>query len=73
MTPPVPTFAQAGGDYNVRGLRSYSAGAPERLDHPGVETLWRVAEETGVTITVRIRVNHANDLERLLQRIASCP
>ncbi len=60
-------------DYNVRGLRSYSAGAPERLDHPGVETLWRVAEETGVTITVRIRVNHANDLERLLQRHRELP
>lgn len=60
-------------NHNVRGLRSYSAGSPERLDHPGVEALWRAAEESGVVITVRIRVNHADDLERLLRRHRSLP
>ncbi len=54
---------------NVRGMRSVPANStPRRLDHPGVDALWTVAEELGVVINALIHVDLADDLEALLSR-----
>ncbi|MBN1402161.1 MAG: amidohydrolase, partial [Anaerolineae bacterium] len=55
--------------YNVRGMRSVPAGPDRsRLDHPGVDALWSVAEELGITINPLIHVNLADQLEAMLRR-----
>jgi L-fuconolactonase len=56
-------------DDNVRGMRSVPAGPDRsRLDHPGVDALWSVAEELGITINPLIHVNLADQLEAMLRR-----
>ncbi len=56
-------------EYNVRGLRSVPAGKDRKqLDHPGVDALWSTAEELGIVVNPLIRVNLADELERLLKR-----
>jgi len=61
-------------EYNVRGMRSVPAGslagsgAAQRLDDPGVDALWSMAESLGVVINVLIHVDLADELERLLAR-----
>ena len=45
------------------------AGTPDRhLDHPGVDALWKEAEELGIVINALIRVDLADELERMLGR-----
>ncbi|MBC7238024.1 MAG: amidohydrolase [Chloroflexi bacterium] len=61
-------------DYNVRGMRSVP-GAPNRsrLDHPGVDALWSMAEELGIVINVLIHVDLADQLEVMLRRHPELP
>jgi predicted TIM-barrel fold metal-dependent hydrolase len=51
----------------IRGMRSIPA-ADGRLDHPGVEALWRTARDYGVVINALVRVQLADQLAALLQR-----
>jgi predicted TIM-barrel fold metal-dependent hydrolase len=59
---------------NVRGLRSVRSGGQgsydsgTQLDHPGVEALWRAADELGIVVNALIHVEQADALERLLKR-----
>jgi L-fuconolactonase len=65
---------QLAQDHHVRGLRSvpgggtgiYSSGTC--MDHPGVQALWRVAEEQGLVVNALLHVDQADALEHLLRR-----
>lgn len=54
-------------DWGVRGLRSYSA-SNRRLDHPGVEELWRQAEALKIVVNVSVSRENTDDLARMLER-----
>lgn len=57
--------------HNVRGLRSVPQ--PGGLDRPGVRALWDAAADLGVPVNALIRVDLADDLERLLARHPTLP
>ncbi|WP_414647340.1 amidohydrolase family protein [Chthonomonas sp.] len=58
--------------YGVRGLRSYPA-SDGHLNHPGVLELWRAAEEEGITISVFVRHDQAEELFRMVENHAHQP
>lgn len=53
--------------FNVRGMRSIPA-ASGKLDDPGVEELWRVAEEQGIVINALVGREKKGELEALIGR-----
>jgi predicted TIM-barrel fold metal-dependent hydrolase len=55
--------------YNVRGLRSVTAQSG-KLDDPGVEALWKKAEELGIVVNVRTNADKRPEIEALLRRHA---
>lgn len=59
-------------DYGVRGLRSYAA-SDGHLDHPGVQALWRKAEQLGIVVNVFISSDRTDDLARMLERFPRLP
>ena len=59
-------------DWGVRGLRSYPA-SNGRLDHPGVEELWRQADALRIVVNVSISRDNTDDLARLLERFPNRP
>ncbi len=76
LDPASPAYLrQLARETNVRAMRSLPAeGAPrQRLDHPGGEALWRVAEDEGITINVLIHVDLADELEALVRRHPQLP
>ena len=61
-------------EYNVRGMRSVPAGGHnKRLDHPGVDALWRTAEYLGIVINALIPLDLVDDLEAMLSRHPGLP
>ncbi|MDA0835567.1 MAG: amidohydrolase family protein [Planctomycetota bacterium] len=56
-------------DFNVRGMRSIPAKSG-KLDDPGVERLWSVAEELGIVINVLTNRDHRGEIESLAGRHA---
>ncbi len=56
----------------VRGLRSYPA-SNGRLDHPGVEELWRHAEALKIVVNVSVSRDNTDDLARMLERFPNHP
>jgi predicted TIM-barrel fold metal-dependent hydrolase len=59
-------------DCGVRGLRSYPA-SNGRLDHPGVEELWRHAESLKIVVNVSVTRDNTDDLARMLERFPNQP
>lgn len=59
-------------DYGVRGLRSYAA-SDGHLYHPGVQALWRKAEQLGITVSVFVTRDKADDLARMLETFPRLP
>jgi predicted TIM-barrel fold metal-dependent hydrolase len=59
-------------DYGVRGLRSYTA-SDGHLDHPGVQALWRMAEQLGIVVNVFVNKEKTDDLARMLERFPRLP
>lgn len=55
-------------DYGVKGMRSIPARAG-RLDHPGVEALWKTALDLGIVINVLIGREKASQADALLGRL----
>jgi predicted TIM-barrel fold metal-dependent hydrolase len=61
-------------DCRIRGLRSYTAATdPPTLDHPGVAALWSAAQEAGIAVNALVRLPHADELARMLERFAALP
>jgi predicted TIM-barrel fold metal-dependent hydrolase len=61
-------------EYRVRGLRSYAAGTdPPTLLHSGVEGLWEAAREAGIAVNALVRLPHAGELARMLERFPDLP
>jgi L-fuconolactonase len=58
--------------FGVRGLRSYPA-SNGRLDHPGVEELWRHAEALKIVVNVSVTRDNTDDLARMLERFPNQP
>jgi len=58
--------------YGVRGLRSLTA-SDGHLDHPGVQALWRKAEELGITVNVFVTRDKADELARMLEKFPRLP
>lgn len=54
-------------DGGVRGMRSITA-RNGRLDDPGVDKLWAVAERLGVVINVLVGPGHVDEIEALVKR-----
>jgi predicted TIM-barrel fold metal-dependent hydrolase len=59
-------------NWGVRGLRSYPA-SNGRLDHPGVEGLWRHAEALKIVVNVSVTRDSTDDLARMLERFPNQP
>ena len=53
--------------YNVRGMRSIPAQSG-RLDDPGVDRLWAMAERLGIVINVLTNRDKRSEIERLVGR-----
>lgn len=53
--------------YNIRGMRSI-AGKSGRLDDPGVDALWSMAERLGIVINVLTGIDHQEQIESLVKR-----
>lgn len=58
--------------YGVRGLRSYTA-FDGRLDHPGVQALWRKAEELGIVVNIFVNRDKKDELARMLEKFHRLP
>jgi L-fuconolactonase len=54
-------------DYGVRGLRSYAA-SDGHLDHPGVQLLWRKAEELGIVVSVFVNRDKTDEFAQMLEK-----
>ena len=52
-------------EYGLRGMRSIPA-RDGRLTHPGVEALWRAAQELGIVINVLVSRDKADQVEQML-------
>jgi predicted TIM-barrel fold metal-dependent hydrolase len=59
-------------DWGVRGLRSYPA-SNGRLNHPGVEELWRQAEALNIVVNVSVTRDNTDDLAWMLERFPNQP
>ncbi len=59
-------------DGSLRGLRSVPAPG-NRLDHPGVRALWRMASDEGVPVNVMAGYSVENQLARLLADFPNLP
>jgi predicted TIM-barrel fold metal-dependent hydrolase len=59
-------------DWGLRGLRSYPA-SNGRLDHPGVEELWRHAEALKIVVNVSVSRDNTDDLARMLEKLPNQP
>jgi predicted TIM-barrel fold metal-dependent hydrolase len=59
-------------DYGVRGLRSYTA-SDGHLDHPGVQALWRKAQQLGIVVNVFVNRDKTDDLARMLEKFPRLP
>ncbi len=53
--------------FNVRGMRSIPAKSG-KLDDPGVDALWKVAEEQGIVINALVNRDKKPEIEALLAR-----
>lgn len=53
--------------YNIRGMRSIPAQSG-RLDDPGVDALWAMAEKLGIVINVLVNADRQQEIETLVQR-----
>jgi predicted TIM-barrel fold metal-dependent hydrolase len=53
--------------YNVRGMRSIPAKSG-KLDDPGVDALWGMAEELGIVINVLVNADKQQEIEALAAR-----
>jgi len=53
--------------FHVRGMRSIP-GKSGKLDDPGVDVLWRVAEEQGIVINALVGRDKKGEIESLLAR-----
>ena len=56
----------------MRGLRSYTA-SDGRLDHPGVEAVWRKAEELGIVENIFVNRDKKDELARMLEKFPRLP
>jgi predicted TIM-barrel fold metal-dependent hydrolase len=54
-------------DFNIRGMRSIPAQSG-RLDDPGVDRLWKMAEELGIVINVLTNREKQSEIEALAGR-----
>ena len=54
-------------DFDLRGMRSIPA-RDGRLTHPGVEALWRTAQQLGIVINVLVGREKADQVEQMLSR-----
>lgn len=59
-------------DFGVRGLRSYTA-SDGYLDHPGVQALWRMAEQLGIVVNVSVNGDKTDELARMLEKFPRLP
>lgn len=58
--------------FGVRGLRSFAASGGH-LDHPGVQALWRRAEELGVTVNASVNRDKQDELAKMLEKFPRLP
>jgi predicted TIM-barrel fold metal-dependent hydrolase len=59
-------------EFNVRGLRSTTAKSG-KLDDPGANSLWTIANRLGITVSVLINRDKVEELETLARRYRSLP
>ena len=59
-------------DYGVRGLRSYAA-SDGHLDHPGIQALWRKAEQLGIVVSVFVDKEKTDEFARMLEKFPHLP
>lgn len=59
-------------EHGIRGIRSLPA-ADGRLDHPGVQALWRAANKLGLVVNLLIDPPQAAEAARLLDELPSLP
>ncbi|MBL8849964.1 MAG: amidohydrolase [Planctomycetaceae bacterium] len=54
-------------NYNIRGMRSIPA-LSNKLDDPGVDALWGIAEKLGIVINVLVNADRQGEIEALVER-----